>query len=104
MTKITVIEDFEEIEAIPEYVLWLAVIDRAIADYCCPAQDLTQAYSGGLHSFFFDEEPRPNNLIYICNFLLDRDDAVVKIRDRVTQIKNNSSVNYSYMRYYNSRR
>jgi hypothetical protein len=82
-----VAEYFEEQEATPEHILWLAVIDRAIADYCAPSQELTLKYSMGLNGFFFEDSPRPYNLIYICSMLLDREDAVAKIRKRITEIK-----------------
>ncbi len=66
-----------------EVLLWLAVIDRAIADYCTPAQELTAYYKADLYNFFFDNVPRPYNLVYICSMLLDREDAVRKIRKRI---------------------
>ena len=67
----------------PEHILWLAVIDRAIADYCSPAQELTAYFKADLYSFFFSNEPKPYNLVYICSMLLDREDAVEKIRKRI---------------------
>jgi hypothetical protein len=70
-----------------EVLLWLAVIDRAIADYCAPAQELTAYYKGDLNSFFFEDIPRPYNLVYICSMLLDREDAVRKIRERISKQK-----------------
>jgi hypothetical protein len=104
MKDIFVLEDVQEPESPPEYVLWLAVIDRAIADYCCPAKELTKKYSADLKSFFFDDKPRPNNLVYICNFLLDREDAVKKIRDKVISLKQETEYTYACMRYFNTRR
>lgn len=70
--------------ATPEALLWLAVIDRAIADYCAPAKELTKFYKIDLYDFFFEEHARPYNLVYICSMLLDREDAVKKIRDRIS--------------------
>lgn len=67
----------------PEVLLWLAVIDRAIADYCAPAKELTDFFKLDLYNFFFEEHPRPHNLVYICSMLLDREDAVAKIRKRI---------------------
>jgi hypothetical protein len=70
----------------PEYILWLAVIDRAISDLCSPAQELTPLYAADLHSFFWEDTPRQYNLVYICSMLLDREDAVAKIRHRIKTI------------------
>ena len=66
-----------------EVLLWLAVIDRAIADYCTPAQELTAFYKADLYNFFFNDTLKPYNLVYICSMLLDREDAVAKIRKRI---------------------
>lgn len=67
----------------PEVLLWLAVIDRAIADYCSPAKELPDFFKLDLYNFFFEDIPRPHNLVYICSMLLDREDAVAKIRKRI---------------------
>jgi hypothetical protein len=67
----------------PEVLLWLAVIERAIADYCAPAKELTDFFKQDLYGFFFEEHPRQYNLVYICSMLLDREDAVSKIRKRL---------------------
>lgn len=72
-----------DIAATPETLLWLAVIDRAIADYCAPAKELTKFYKIDLYDFFFEDLPRPYNLVYICSMLLEREDAVPKIRKRI---------------------
>ena len=53
--------------------------------------DLTPKYTNGLHGFFYDNAPRPNNLAYICGFLLEREDAVKKIRNRLEDL---SAVSY----------
>jgi len=75
----------QDIPATPETLLWLAVIDRAIADYCAPAQELSKFFKADLYNFFFEELPRPYNLVYICSMLLDREDAVPKIRKRIAK-------------------
>lgn len=71
----------------PEYILWLAVIDRAISDYCNPTQELIQSCKYDLNGFFFDNNPKPFNLVYICSMLLDREDAVAKIRQRIATLQ-----------------
>jgi hypothetical protein len=83
MKEDIVAEDID-FPATPEHILWLAVIDRAIADYCTPAQELTPYFKADLYSFFFCNEPKPYNLVYICSMLLDREDAVKKIRKRIS--------------------
>jgi hypothetical protein len=82
MKEDIVAEDID-FPATPEHILWLAVIDRAIADYCAPAQELTPYFKADLYNFFFDNVSRPYNLVYICSMLLDREDAVRKIRKRI---------------------
>jgi hypothetical protein len=78
--------EHEDIAVTPETLLWLAVIERAIADACAPSQDFGRfykVYQNDLYNFFFENDPRPYNLVYICSMLLDREDAVAKIRKRV---------------------
>lgn len=81
--KIIVEQPYVAVPQPPEVLLWLAVIDRAMADYCTPAQELKDGYKRDLYSFFFNDTPQPHNLIYICSMLLDREDAVPKIRKRI---------------------
>jgi hypothetical protein len=75
-----------DIPTMPEQLLWLAVIERAIADYCTPAKELTAYYKQDLYNFFFNNKPQPYNLVYICSMLLDREDAVAKIRKRLSSV------------------
>lgn len=71
---------------LPEHLLWLAVIDRAIADYVKRPPDLSIKYRQGLDWFFFEEEPAPFNLQYLCEQLFDDDSTVVVIRKRITRL------------------
>jgi hypothetical protein len=75
--------EYVDAPILPEVLLWLAVIDRAIADYCSPAKELPDFFKIDLYNFFFEDSPRPYNLVYICSMLLDREDAVAKIRKRI---------------------
>jgi hypothetical protein len=70
----------------PETALWLAVIERAICDYSLPTQGLTAFFQVDLHRFFFEDTPKPYNLVYICNMLFERDDVVRTIRERLRKI------------------
>ena len=72
--------------ALPEHVLWLAVIERAMMDYIGRTASLPKANDRAIHEFFFEDTPRPNNLLYICNNLFDFPDAVPMIRKRVTDL------------------
>lgn len=73
----------------PEALLWLAVIDRAIADYVKRPPELSIKYRQGLDWFFFEEEPEQFNLQYLCDQLFDDSSTAVSIRNRViTMLKN----------------
>lgn len=78
---------FSEIRlAGPEHALWLAVIERAMMDYLGRCASLAKPSKSSLHEFFFDLEPRPNNLQYICDNLFDFPDAAKLIRERVQRL------------------
>ena len=86
--KVTVDESiFGEIKlATPEHALWLAVIERAMMDYLGMWASLARPSKASLHEFFFDLQPRPNNLQYICDNLFDFPDAAKMIRERVQKL------------------
>jgi len=80
-------EEFRDLEGeshnVPERNLWLAVIERAIADYIM-GTELEFCWRRDLERFFFLDTPTPCNLNYICNMLFDHgDDAANKIRRRI---------------------
>lgn len=86
-----IVEDvfhFQEIAA-PEKVLWLAVIERAMLDAIYPTQELGIKHKMNLQQFFHEQEPKPFNLIYICNNLFDYPDAAVVIRKRLKELEAN---------------
>jgi len=70
----------------PEKVLWLAVIERAILDAVYPTIDIAVQHRHSLYGFFYDREPRPYNLVYICENLFDYPDAAKVIRRRLRQM------------------
>lgn len=72
--------------AMPEHVLWLAVIERAMMDYIGRTASLSKPSFVALNNFFFDEKPRKHNLVYICENLFDFPDAVPMIRKRVVEL------------------
>jgi hypothetical protein len=72
----------------PEHLLWLAVIDRAIADYVKRPPGLSIKYRQGLDWFFFEEDAEPFNLQYLCQQLFDDDSTAVVIRKRVLRLNN----------------
>lgn len=72
--------------ALPEHVLWLAVIERAMMDYIGRTASLPKANKRSINEFFFEDVPRPNNLIYICENLFDFPDAVPMIRKRIIEL------------------
>jgi hypothetical protein len=72
--------------AMPEHVLWLAVIERAMMDYIGRTASLSKPSFVALDNFFFDEQPRQHNLVYICENLFDFPDAVPMIRRRVKEL------------------
>ena len=72
--------------ALPEHVLWLAVIERAMMDYIGRTASLPKANKRSIHEFFFEDIPRPNNLLYICENLFEFPDAVPMIRKRVIEL------------------
>ena len=72
--------------ALPEHVLWLAVIERAMMDYIGRTASLPKANERAINEFFFEDIARPNNLKYICDNLFDFPDAVPMIRKRVQQL------------------
>lgn len=77
----------EENPALPEHALWLAVIERAMMDYLGRTASLPRPSQTSLNDFFFELDPRPNNLQYICETLFDYPDAANVIRKRVQEIK-----------------
>lgn len=70
----------------PEKVLWLAVIERAILDAVYPTIDIPVQHRHTLYGFFYDREPRPYNLVYICENLFDYPDAAKVIRRRLREM------------------
>jgi hypothetical protein len=85
---------------LPEHLLWLAVIDRAIADYVKPQPDLCIKYKQGLDWFFFEDEPQPFNLSYITEQLFDDSSAPQAIRKHLMNLKSNPE---EMNRYHNKR-
>lgn len=77
--------------AMPEVVLWLAVIERAMLDAVYPKKDLGIAYKRDLNDFFYNDVPRPHNLVYICNTLFDCSDAHLQIRKRLEHLLNSTT-------------
>ena len=75
--------------ALPEQVLWLAVIERALMDAVWPTTDLNTKDRHNLNWFFFSEEIEPFNLTFICETLFDYPDAAKVIRKRVIEMKKN---------------
>ena len=86
--KVTVDESvFSEIRlAGPEHALWLAVIERAMMDYLGRCASLARPSKASIQDFFFELEPRPHNLQYICEILFDFPDAADMIRKRVQEL------------------
>lgn len=72
---------------IPEHILWMAVIERAINDYVHKPSDLTVKYSKNLDHWFFNDIAEPCNLVYICTHFLNFEDAVPKIRKRLLEME-----------------
>jgi len=67
----------------PEYILWLAVIDRAIVDYVRWYDELNIKHRNSLNWFLFEEKPSPNNLQYLSEMLFDDHEVADTIRRRV---------------------
>lgn len=78
---------YDQGPASPEQLLWLAVIERAMIDYLDPPGSLRPKYKRGLEPFFFDVEPKPNNLAYICETLFESNHVADIIRKRVIALK-----------------
>lgn len=72
--------------ALPEHVLWLAVIERAMMDYIGRTASLPKPNKQCIEQFFFEDIARPNNLKYICDNLFDFPDAVPMIRKRIKEL------------------
>lgn len=80
--------DFEDtMQVSPERALWLAVIERAMLDYCFPTNSLMKKDVSDLPWFFFSNESEKYNLVYICDQLFDSVDIIAKIRTRVKGMK-----------------
>lgn len=75
--------------AMPEVVLWLAVIERAMLDVVYPSTDLNIIYRRDLRDFFYNDVPQPFNLVYICNTLFDAPDSHLAVRRRLEAMLNN---------------
>lgn len=76
--------------SMPEHALWLAVIERAMMDYLGRTASLPRPSQTSVNDFFFELDPRPNNLQYICEALFDYPDAANVIRKRVQEIKDSN--------------
>lgn len=74
-------------EVPPEYVLWLAVIDRAMMDYVNTTKDLNIAQRKDLLWFFFERKPEPHNLRWICILLFGDVSPAKKIIARIKELK-----------------
>lgn len=74
--------------AMPEQILWLAVIERALMDVIAPTMDMTVKHRLSLNWFFFSKAPRPFNLEYICEILFDYPDAANVVRKRLQELQN----------------
>ena len=85
---------------LPEHLLWLAVIDRAIADYVKAPPDLNIKYKQGLDWFFWEVESQPFNLTYIAEQLFDDSSSVQAIRRHVKRLQENPA---EMDRYHNKR-
>lgn len=72
---------------LPEYQLWLAVIDRAIVDYINWQSRLNAKEKGYLEWFLFETESVPHNLTYLSDMLFDYNSAAKEIRERVLRMK-----------------
>ena len=85
--KIIVEDVFQHQEiAPPEKVLWLAVIGRAMLDVVFPTNELSIKHKLSLEGFFWNHEPVPYNLEYICSNLFDYPDAPAVIRKRLRDL------------------
>jgi len=73
--------------ALPEHLLWLAVIDKAISDYIKHPSDLSGVYRQGLDWFLWETTASPFNLQYLCDLLFEDESTISVIRARVTELK-----------------
>lgn len=74
----------------PERTLWLAVIDRAMADFILGGK-IDAGARKGCTWFLFANELEPFNLAYLCNMLFeDSDTALNNIRKRVIEASEKS--------------
>lgn len=84
-------EDFQ-IEALPETLLWLAVIDRAIVDYVDPPKDLPSCLKSNLYQFIYSQRPEPFNLSYLSIELFGDPIFGEQIRKRIAGLIDGSIV------------
>ena len=66
--------------------MWLAVIERAILDAVYPTMEMSIYHKHSLYGFFYDREPQPYNLAYICEILFDYPDAAKVVRRRLRHL------------------
>jgi len=62
------------------------VIERAMMDYIGRTASIPKPDRSALRNFFFEDAPKPHNLVYICNNLFDFPDAVGMIRKRIIEL------------------
>lgn len=74
-------------EALPEHILWLAVIERALIDVTATTKNCSKDIKRDLYWFFFCTTPEPNNLEYICTNLIGDSRWINKIRQRVKKLQ-----------------
>lgn len=82
----------------PEHVLWLAVIEKAIIDYCWPTKDVNIDHRRSLQWFFFSETPEPNNLLYICELLFADQTMACQILKRIEKLKASNITEAEFVR------
>jgi hypothetical protein len=84
----------EEHTHTPELRLWLAVIERAMLDLTTDVITISREDRRDLNWFFFEQEPKPYNLAYICQNFLDHHHAVTQIRKRIKHLQKEHVILY----------
>jgi hypothetical protein len=87
---LSLLSEPHDIEATPEHILWLAVVDRAMIDYVRRTLDLTSEARRSLSWFLFSREPEPCNLPWISLMLYGDNSMTVKVLRRIRQLKSDS--------------
>jgi hypothetical protein len=97
-----IIEMYQPTRKQPEFLLWLAVVNRAVYDYIDAEEEKRtgkirkkQPYSYNCNWFLFCQDNRPHNLTWISNILYGGTGFAEKVRKHLRNLSDKDISKYS---------